>query len=146
MSQPTTTGNGSEAAARSQKRWEAVLQQAIVGLGRGTIPGSLDRYAKHLLSPEPDGWELLRNWLRERSSDDWSWSKPNPYFEGSGLLLPVLESERMGPVVFATDTSGSIDDSILARFRARKQNCLDELRPESLLDLYCDCRITKERE
>jgi predicted metal-dependent peptidase len=138
----------SQAAAEAcKKQWQAALQGAIAaGKAVGTLPGSLARYAKKLLHPEPDGWEVVRNWLRERSADDWTWSKPNQYFDDSGLMLPVLESERMGPVVFATDTSGSVDVELLSKFRARKQDCLDELRPERLLDVCCDTMITLERE
>jgi predicted metal-dependent peptidase len=71
---------------------------------------------------------------------------PNRFYDESGFILPSLHSDRMGPIVFATDTSGSIDETIAAHFRTEKQNCLDDLRPSALVDIQCDTKIQKVEE
>jgi predicted metal-dependent peptidase len=132
---------------RMKTEWESALMQSVAASKqRGNIPGCLKRYVDGLVSPEIPWWELVRNWLREQCNDDWNWSKPNVYFDESDFILPSLDSERMGAIVFATDTSGSIDAKALKRFQSEKQGCLDDLKPSRLLDIYCDCAITDERE
>lgn len=134
-------------SAKDKNQWEGVLiQSAAACKGRGDLPGSLQRFIQETLSPQVPWWEIVRNWLREQVNDDWNWMKPNPYYDESPFILPSLDSERIGEIVFATDTSGSIDNKTLAQFITEKQNCLDEMKPRKLLDLCCDTRITKERE
>jgi predicted metal-dependent peptidase len=134
-------------AGKLETEWAATMAQSVAAhKGRGDLPGGLARFARELVSPVVPWWDIVRNWLREQAEDDWDWQRPNPYFDESGFILPSLHSERMGPIVFATDTSGSIEDGLLTRFRSEKQNCLDEMRPSRLLDIYCDESIRLERE
>lgn len=139
---------GSTADQKKQKNdWDAALMQSIAASkGRGDIPGNLQRYVDELISPTVPWWEIVRNWLREQCSDDYNWMKPNQYFDDSNFILPSLDSEKIGPIVFATDTSGSIDQHLLAQFQSEKQTCLDDLKPSRLVDICCDTRITQEKE
>jgi len=127
--------------------WESALVQSVqLAKGRGTLPGSLQRYVNELVAPRVPWWEVLRNWIREQCEDDYDWMRPNPYFDESGFMLPSLHSERIGPIVFATDTSGSITPELLNQFHAEKQSCLDDVRPSKVVDMCCDTRITHEKE
>lgn len=117
-----------------------------LGKGRGELPAGMARILGDLLDPKVPWYELLRQWLREQASDDYTWTKPNRYYSGSDFILPVLESERVGPVIFATDTSGSIDHECLTHFQTEKQSCLDDIRPAKLVDIYCDSNIHKVAE
>lgn len=140
-------GQGQSSGNGLQSDWEGtLLQSATIAKGRGELPASLDRFVQQLVSPQLPWTELLRSWLREQASDDWNWLQPAMEYEGSGFILPSLKSERLGPVVFATDTSGSIDNELLAKFQSEKQNCLDELRPRKVVDIYCDAKIQKVEE
>ena len=140
-----------QAAAEAEKHaandWKNTMIQSIqAGKKRGDVPGGVLRIVGEMLQPQVSWPELVRRWLREQCSDDWSWSKPNPYFDESGFILPSLDSERMGAIVFATDTSESINQEMLAKFQSEKQSALDELKPVKLVDICCDTRITKEAE
>lgn len=131
----------------SKEHWESVLiRSAAIAKGKGKLPGSMARLVKELLEPTVPWFQLLRQWLREQASDDWNWQKANLYYAGSDFILPVLESEKIGPVVFAKDSSGSIDSEALAHFVTEQQTCLDDLRPRKLVDIVCDTRITKVKE
>lgn len=122
--------------------WQATLiQSAKLASGQGTLPGSLGRLIEGIVSPKINWVDVLRSWLREQCADDWDFLTASMEFEGCGFILPSLKSEKMGPVVFATDTSGSINNELLATFRAEKQSCLDEMRPSKLVDIYCDASI-----
>lgn len=148
FSKPPQAGQGSQQQARKMKtEWDHALMQSVeMTRQKGNLPADLKRYVKTLVSPTVPWWELLRNFLREQCADDWNFMKPSPFYEDSGFMMPSLESEKMGDVVFATDTSGSIDDKVLARFNSEKQSCLDDLSPAKLVDICCDARIQQVRE
>jgi len=136
-----------QAGQHLQTDWQAtLLQSARMAQGQGELPASLKRYVEAAVSPQLPWYELLRSWLREQCSEDWDWQRPALEYGESGFILPGLHSEKVGPVVFATDTSGSIDEAMLAQFQTEKQNCLDTMRPASLLDIYCDATIHLIRE
>jgi predicted metal-dependent peptidase len=132
---------------KARADWEHTLMQSVaMSKGRGVLPGSIARFVGEMLNPTVPWWELVRQWLREQASDDWDWMKPNPFYDESGFILPSLNSEKMGPIVFCVDTSGSIDAEMLRHFKSEMQNCLDDMRPSRLVEICCDTRITSEKE
>jgi predicted metal-dependent peptidase len=142
MIQPNAQDAGQAQAVKTQ--WEsAAIQSAKLAEQRGECPGNLKRLVDKLTSSEVSWYELLRSWLREQAADDWNFETPAMEYSGSGFILPSLKSDKIGAAVFATDTSGSIDSEVLAKFQAEKQSFLDDCRPSSLLDIYCDSRVQK---
>lgn len=130
-----------------QSDWASTLiQSAKLGAGQGTLPGSIGRLVEQTVHPTVPWWEILRSWLREQAADDWDFLCPAPEYDETGFLMPSLRSDRMAAIVFATDTSGSIDAEMLARFQSEKQECLDTMRPKSIVDIYCDARIQSVAE
>lgn len=120
-----------------------LIQSARIAQGQGSLPASMHRLVGQMVNPQVPWYQLLRSWLREQCSDDWNWLEPAMEYSESGFILPSLKSDRIGTVVFATDTSGSIDNTVLAQFQIEKQDVLDTLRPRSLTDIYCDAKIHK---
>lgn len=135
-------------APKLKQDWEHVFIQSVqAAKGRGDIPAGVAIHVGELLNPKVPWTEILRALLRETCADDYSYQKPNPFFDGADFIMPSMESDRAGAVVFATDTSGSTcDPKLLADFRTQKQWALDDLRPSSLLDIYCDAAIQLVRE
>ena len=149
ISQPALQNDPAAQAAQKKlgSDWQNTLVQcAQMSKGRGDLPAGMERFVDSMVNPEVAWWERLAAWLREQASDDWDWMRPNPYFDESEFILPSLNSERIGAVVFATDTSGSIDRDVLAHFQAEKQACLDDLRPRKLVDICCDSAIHSVKE
>lgn len=127
--------------------WRNTLQQSIMAAkGRGNLPGAWVDKVEGLLNPKVPWWELVRNWLREKAADDWTWSKPNKFYDESGFILPSLENEKVGTMVMAKDTSGSIDMEIARHFVSEQQHALDDLRPTKLIDICCDTKIQSVKE
>ena len=130
-----------------RSEWQQTLIQSVSMIkDRGNMPGSLLRLVDAIVDPKVPWTELLRSRLREQVADDYNWMKPDQYLIETGFMLPDLESERMGPVVFATDTSGSINQELLGSFQVEKQECLDTLKPRLLVDYCCDSRIHSRLE
>ena len=93
--------------AKEQTSWEGTLiQSARIAAEHGKLPGDLEKLVSELCSPKVHWRDILRNWLREQVSDDWSWQHPAMEMGDSGFILPSLRSDRVGAVVFASDWSG----------------------------------------
>jgi predicted metal-dependent peptidase len=129
-----------------QTDWQhTLIQSCKIAQGRGDLPGSLAQFVDQLVNPQISWQELLRSFLREQCSDDWDFLTPALEWESSGFILPSLRADKVGDVVFATDTSGSTCEW-WAQFQGEKQQCLDDLKPRLLVDIYCDDRVQDVRE
>ena len=147
---PGTEGGGKESpagAAELEREWKvAVTQAATVAKMRGQLPACLSRLVTELLEPKVPWREVLREFIREKSRDDYCWQHPNRRYVTAGVILPSLHSERMGRLVCAVDTSGSITDRVLAEFQAEIQAALDECAPECIEVIYCDAAVSGVQE
>jgi predicted metal-dependent peptidase len=128
---------------KQENNWQNVMIQSVhAAKQRGQVPGNIERMIDEMLTPEVPWQEVLRALLREMANDDWNFMKPDIMLSDStGFIMPSLESEKMGSVVFAIDTSGSIDHKMLADFKTEEQACLDDMKPESILEICCDTKI-----
>lgn len=127
--------------------WDNTLGQAMeIAKQRGTMPAGLERQIQKHFDPGIPWYELLRQWVMEQANDDWNWMKPNRLYSEGDFMLPVLESERVGLIVMAKDTSGSITPDILAHFTSEEQGALDSLRPARLIDVCCDAAVQSSVE
>lgn len=129
-----------------QADWDSTaIQSAKINQGRGELPGAISRLVDSLTSNRVNWLELLRSFLREQASDDWAWHRPALEYSDSDFILPSLYSEKVGRLVFATDTSGSTVP-YHAVYQAEKQSALDSLRPSLMTDIYCDSAVQEIRE
>lgn len=132
---------------RHKTAWEATLLQACqLAKGQGCLPGSMERYLRELVSPVVDWRQVLRSWLREQCADDWDFTRPAMEYSGSEFIMPSMHSQKMGPVVFCSDWSGSTHGDLVKMFHAEKQACLDDCRPSRLVDFGFDTRVVSRRE
>ena len=77
----------------------------------GTIPGGVEQYIK-LLRKNKVAWQRVfaRYVGSALSQDDYSFAKPNRRYLPQDLILPSLYSQKVGSIVVARDTSGSVTD------------------------------------
>ena len=73
------------------------------------------------------------------SKDDFSWGRPNRRYISEDLFLPELKSYKIGKVVVAVDTSGSITKENIEEFSA-ELNKINHLVDE-VTAISCDCRV-----
>lgn len=142
MEQPETVAAQGE-GRKLANDWEGTLvQSAQMAQGRGDCPSSLKRLVDEIVDPTVPWQQVLRSLIVEQAADDWDFMKPAvEYCDGNdGLILPSLNSEKMGTVVFATDSSGSTC-SLIAAMQSEKQAVLDDLRPSKMVDIYCDAAV-----
>ena len=88
-----------------------------------------------------DWKEILRRFLVATAQNDYTWSRPNRRHIDSGLYLPTLLSEGMPPIVFAIDTSGSMNEEALAALWGEIRSAVDEVMPEAVTVIQCDAAV-----
>lgn len=116
-----------------------MAQQKIAGSGAG----GLDRELQGLLEPKVNWREVLRDFVKSTCSakDASSWRKVNRRFLHSGVYMPTLIGEKVGHLVIAIDTSGSIGGDELADFLSEVKGIAEEVNPECVDLLYWDSEV-----
>ena len=114
----------------------------------GTGAGGLDRLVEELLEPKVNWREVLREYVKTmcRAKDTSSWRKVNRRFLSGGVYMPSLIGERVGKLVIAIDTSGSIGDHELAEFLSEVKGIAEEVNPSSVDLIYWDSAVASHEE
>jgi predicted metal-dependent peptidase len=119
---------------------EAIRQGALMA---GKTGSGGDRSLDELLQPQVDWREVLRDFVTSTcaGSDYSTWRKPNRRYLGAGLYMPSGISERIGEIVVAIDTSGSIGGPQLSAFLSEVASIAETVNPEAVRLLYWDTRV-----
>jgi predicted metal-dependent peptidase len=142
--QPPRKSKPGEQSGNKEQDWaNAVVQAAISAQQIGKGSAFAKRFVAEAVKPAETPWqELLRQYLTELANNDYDWQRPDRRFIGSGIYLPSMHSEdAAGDIVFAIDTSGSVDDRLLKEFMVEAAECMETLQPQRLHVIYCDDRI-----
>lgn len=121
-----------------------IAHQKVAGNGAGGV----DRLLQELLEPKVDWREQLREYVKAvcRAKDKSSWRKVNRRFLSTGTYMPSMIGERVGHLVIAIDTSGSIGNEELAEFLAEVKGIAEEVNPEKVDLLYWDSEVAAHEE
>ena len=83
-----------------------MIQAAKAAKQKGKLPGSLEKLVEPLINPPLDWRTILAEFIDRSAKADYTWTRPNTRYAGSGFVLPSLYSEKL-EIVVAIDTSGS---------------------------------------
>lgn len=116
-----------------------IAHQKNVGKGGG----GLDRELEDLLAPKINWREVLREFVKTTCSnkDASSWRRVNRRFLSTGVYMPSMIGEKVGHLVVAIDTSGSIGGPELAEFLSEVQGIAEEVSPEVVDLIYWDGEV-----
>ena len=119
---------------------EAIRQGALMA---GKVGSGGDRDLEALLQPQIDWREVLRDFITATcAGNDYStWRRPNRRFIGAGVYLPSGISERIGEIVVAIDTSGSIGGPQLSAFLSEVKAIAETVNPDAVRVLYWDTGV-----
>jgi predicted metal-dependent peptidase len=130
------------AAGVTEAEWQQAVQQAAVSAkARGMLPSCLERFAAQAATPRVNWRSVLHRFVQQAAREDYSWRMPNPRYIASGLYMPAMHSESVGPLAIAVDTSGSIDAVLLSQFAAELRSVADDVRPLRIHVIYCDAKV-----
>ena len=132
-------GDSQESGSEGEEGWrEAVVQAA--NIERGRVPAGFERMVQRVRRGQVDWRSLLRQFLNQVRRSDYSWSRPSRRHLSQGLILPSMRSIECGTIVFAIDTSGSMDRAILDKVWSECLSALEDIRPEAYI-VPCDTEV-----
>lgn len=134
-----------------EDEWKAAVSQAATAerqRNRGNMPAWMKAMVDEVLEPKVPWTDHVREFCHRLSRDDYSYRRVNRRFLSHGFALPTLMSERLGPIVGAFDTSGSIFcfPQIVQGILSEFQGVLDLCRPEQMLLMDCDTQVHQQCE
>ena len=114
----------------------------------GTGAGGLDRDLLDLLEPKVDWREMLREFVKATCSakDTSSWRRVNRRFLSTGTYMPSLIGEKVGHLVVAVDTSGSVGQAELSGFLTEVKGIAEEVKPGQVDLIYWDSHVAAHEE
>jgi len=114
----------------------------------GTGGGDLDRDLLELLEPKVDWREMLREFVKStcHAKDTSSWRRVNRRFLSVGTYMPSLIGEKVGHMVIAVDTSGSVGQEELSGFLTEVKGIAEEVKPSQVDLIYWDSRVAAHEE
>ncbi len=142
-----TDENGNQLDESQMHQLEAqakidTIQSAKAAKATGKLPASIERMVDEMVNVTTPWHEKLERYMSSKVKDGYSWSRPNRRFVGQGTYLPGTDYvARMGELVVAVDTSGSLNSKELSYFQEHINRILDTCTPEKVTVLYCDWDI-----
>ena len=139
--EPMTAEEAGEAA---QKIRDALQKGALLAGMRGvTVP----REVEEAQQGEIDWVAALREYVSEvtKGRDEWSWKQYDVRRLADDLYAPSSESETVGEIVFAIDTSGSISNADLQKVAGELAHLCAEMPPERVRVLWWDTAVHGEQ-
>ena len=114
----------------------------------GTGAGDLDRDLLDLLEPKVNWREMLREFVKStcHAKDTSSWRRVNRRFLSTGTYMPSLIGEKVGHMVIAVDTSGSVGQQELSGFLTEVRGIAEEVKPSQVDLIYWDSRVASHEE
>jgi len=117
------------------------------GILAGRMGATMPRAISDLLEPKVDWREVLREFITSscRGSDELTWRKMNKRYLVNDMYLPSYETETLGEVTIAIDTSGSIGGAELTEFASELASICGVCSPERVRVLWWDTIVHGEQ-
>jgi len=130
-----------EEAEQIAKEIDNALRQGALLAGK--MNGEVSTEIRELLNPKVNWRDALRDLIKTiaKGRDDSSWRKYNRRFVGSDIYMPTPISIKLGRIVLAQDTSGSVYGEPLVQFMSEVNSIAQETTPEAIDLLYWDTRV-----
>ena len=133
--------------AAEEQAWDEAMHQALnIASAEGKAPGRVEETVRNAHASTLDWRTLLRRYMTDAASRDYTWSVPNRRFIDRGLYLPSIRSEGIDAIAIIIDTSGSLPPQTLAEFWAELCEIVAEIRPGSVIVLQVDAALQDAAE
>lgn len=118
----------------------------IIAKQAGQMPGDgIIKMIEDAQAPVYDWVELLNEFIVELAQSDYNFEHADDRFLNRGVILPTLNNEAIGNIVFAVDTSGSVTTDEVRQLVDEIRNCLDIVTENkgdtTLTVIYCDSMV-----
>jgi predicted metal-dependent peptidase len=123
------------------KEIEGALRQGAILAGK--MGGNVSRDIQDLLTPKVNWKDALRDFVKTstQGKDQTTWRRLHKRYISMDIIMPSTYDEKVGSIVVAVDTSGSIGNAELAQFLSEVKCICDEVSPEKIDLLYWDTNV-----
>lgn len=113
----------------------------------GKMPGGVDGIVKEIRTARVDWSARIRTNIKASHPDDYTFRRPNrKLLASSGIYFPSMDSETIDCLVWALDTSASVEHDEMIRYLAEMNAISQELKPNKTLVIYVDADVAKVEE
>lgn len=132
-----------EDKAEAERKIDEALRQGALLAGKMGSGGA--REFDGLLEAKIKWQDALREYVQEQcAGNDYStWRRPNRRYLGMDVYMPSAVSERVGDILVAVDTSGSIGGDQIKQFLGEIDAIAQGVNPESVWLLYWDTQVCR---
>ncbi|MBX5253346.1 hypothetical protein HJC03_23540 [Rhizobium sp. NLR4b] len=149
---PAAAAHEAEKLAKASADMKVKVRQAAAiaakaSGGIGNLPGSMQRLIEKLLAPVVDWRAVLRRFIDDSQTRDYTWMKPNRRHIGSGFILPGLMTDGLNHLVVGVDSSGStFDPEVLQRFASEISGAFGDGSIDKVTVIYADTAVARVDE
>jgi len=130
-----------ELSPEDESNWEyAASVSKEVAQKKSAMPSGMERLAKKVKANDVDWRFELYNAVNRHMRNNYAFMPPNKKHIYRGFALPSLTSDTLSLCV-AVDTSGSIDDELLAAFMAEFKSIMQNFPSVKIELIIADARV-----
>lgn len=142
-------GDGGTTAAReTAERWQVWTRRAVATAKRqaGTVPGMFERIIEEANQPRESYRDAFADFINSRVAVDMQFSRPNRRYLHAGVILPGVVVDGLEHLVFIVDTSGSIDQHMIAVAADNVVGAAEEGKVQRLTVVFADVDVRAVQE
>lgn len=141
--------NAEQMSAEEMKEYVDQVNEAIHqgGLLAGRFGQKLPRSVTETLQPKVDWTTALREFVSSiaQGNDEHTYRKFDKRMILDDIIQPGVMSEKIGDIVVAIDTSGSISASMINEFASELQSICEQVNPDALRVMWWDTTVSSEQ-
>lgn len=141
--------NAEQMSAEEMKEYVDQVNEAIHqgGLLAGRFGQKLPRSVTETLQPKVDWTTALREFVSSvaQGNDEHTYRKFDKRLILDDIIQPGVMSEKIGDIVVAIDTSGSISASMINEFASELQSICEQVNPDALRVMWWDTTVSSEQ-
>jgi len=118
------------------------------GILAGRMGSKMPRAIEELLAPKIDWRHELRDFVTSstKGSEEFTWRRFNKRLMANDIYMPSLETDNVGELIIAIDTSGSIGSLELTEFASELASICSVCSPSGVRVLWWDTEVHGEQK
>jgi len=121
-----------------------IAQAAQAAKARGKLPGKLAEIVSDIINVKTPWYDILERHMNQFTKQNYTWTRPNRRFVGSGYYLPSMAKEpTMGEVAIQVDVSGSVSTTELQYYNGHLNRIIKQCSPSKVHVIYTDSAVLK---
>lgn len=120
----------------------ATIQAADVAKKKGKLPAAFDSLVSQYRAAKVDWRNFMRTWVQGQKPNDYSYRRINRLYAAMiNTIVPTIENNGVGKIVFGIDSSGSVSKPEMEQFLGEIAAVHEDFSPDETVLIWCDADI-----